>query len=413
MPRLLLVILASAIAVGPVPLLAQAPPDPIQQAIGGVKALLEKRPNDPTLYFYLASFQTQAGERDNALANLAKARELGDGLLPNVDFGFDKLKDDPAFQSVRAAFEQALPKVADAPVAFRLDDKTFGPEGIAYDSVSKQFFIGSVPHKRVVRVSASGKVAPFSAAGDGLHQILGVAVDAKRRIVYAVSTNALTSGKPLHNAVFGFDLASGKRLFEYAVPLAQQLNDVAVAPNGDLYASDSRSGAIWRIRTSAAAGTPAPEVTPFLAAGTVGGSNGLVVAPDGNTLYVAHSTGVVRVDTATGKLDKLMPPPRQTIAAIDGLYLWKGDLIGIQNVTNPGRVIRLRLNPAGTEIMGIDTLQSHHNAAFDSPTTGAIAGNALYVLGTTQLPRYNDKGEVEGAGALKKPAVVRVPLEKK
>jgi len=403
MPRLPSLFLVTCIGLHSVPALAQDAPDPAQQMVASVKRMLQQRPVDPTLHFYLASGYAQAGERENALASLREVLALGDGFLPAAGFGFDSLNEDPGYKALRADMEAKLPVVASAPVAFQIADKTFAPEGIAYDPASKQFFVGSVTHERIVRISPDGKLTPFSKDNDGLHQVLGVAVDAKRRTLYAVSTNALTRGKPLHNAVMAFDIGSGKRTALYAIPDARQLNDVAIAPNGSLYVSDSASGAIWRI----AAG----QVAQFIAPGAMGGSNGLVVSPDGRALYVAHSTGVARVDTDSAKVDRLVPPPRQTIAAIDGLYMWNGDLIGIQNITNPGRVIRIRLDQAGTRVASVDTLQSHHNAAFDQPTTGAIAGKSIFVLGTTQLPEYNDKGEVINAPALKKPTVVKIPLE--
>lgn len=398
---------ALAIALGSLPARSQPAPDPVQQSIAAVKRLLETRPDDPTVHFYLASFQAQAKERENALASLGKVLELGDGFLPGNHFGFDSLQGDPAFLKLRTAFENRLAVVAGAPVAFRIPDQTFGPEGIAYDARSKSFFVGSISHKRVVRVSSSGKITPFSRASDGLQHVLGVAVDVKRRIVYAVSTNALSKGQPLLNSVVAFDANSGRRLREYPVADAQQLNDVAVAPDGVLYVSDSRSGAVWRIPTRHP-DAMAAAVVP----GALGGSNGVAVSPDGKTLYVGHSTGVARVDTESRTLERLVPPARQTISGIDGLYWWKGDLIGIQNLTNPGRVIRMRLNRAGTRIAQVDTLQSHHNAAFSEPTTGAIAGTALYVLATTELPQFNDKGEIEKVASPKTPAVVRVPLGK-
>lgn len=208
--------------------------------------------------------------------------------------------------------------------------------------------------------------------------------------------------------MLAFDLKSGKRVAEFVVADARQLNDVAVAPDGTLYTTDSGAGTVIKFDPAHKSGSP----SMFLPAGAIRGSNGLALTPDGKALYVAHSTGVARIDTATAKLERLQPPPRQTIAAIDGLYWWKGDLVGIQNITNPGRVIRIRMNQAGTGITKIDTLQSHHNPAFDQPTTGAIAGGAIYILGTTQLPRYNARGEIENAAPLKNPKVVKVALGK-
>lgn len=404
MPPILSAVFAIATASSSLAAAAQ-PADPTQQSISAIKKSIELRPLDPTLYFYLALFQSRAKERDNALGSLEKVDALGDGFLPGPHFGFDNLLADPDFARIRARLESRLPVVASAPVAFSIADKSFGPEGIAYDAASKDFFVGSITHKRIVRISQSGKLTPF--VSSGLQHVLGVTVDAKRRLLYAVSTNAVANLKPAYNAVLGFDLTTGKPMVEYVIPTAGQLNDLAVAPDGVLYVSDSTKGMVWRL----APADPTPK--PLMAAGAMRGCNGLALTPDGKTLYVAHSTGVTRVDTATGKLDILRPPARQTIAAIDGLYWWRGALIGIQNITNPGRVIRLRLNRTGTEIDTVDTLQSHHNPAFDEPTTGAIAGDAIYVLGTTQLPRYDEKGEINSPAPLKEPKVVRVPLGRK
>ncbi len=410
MSRLLAVLLANCLSGVALAQTAAPPsPDPIQQTISAIKGLIEQRPTDPSLYYFLASFQARAKERDNALGSLRKVIEIGDGFLPPADFGFENLKDDPEFQNVRAEMGKALPVVSGAPVAFRIPDRKFTPEGIAYDLHSNHFFVGSVAQNRIVKVSPTGRVSPFSRDTDGLRHILGIAVDAKRRSLYAVSTSALTQPEKPVNGVVRYDLKSGKRVGEYLIAGTQQLNDVAVAPNGDLYVSDSGTGAIWRIAANEGIGAQAQS---FIGPGAIRGTNGIALSADGKMLFAAHSTGVVRIDTLTAKIERLVPPARQTIAAIDGLYVWNGDLIGIQNVTNPGRLIRIRMKGEGPEVDFLETLQSHHQPDFIQPTTGAIAGNAIYVLGTTQVGQFNAKGEFDQPDKLKEPAIVKVALAK-
>ncbi|HEU0172886.1 MAG TPA: DUF4440 domain-containing protein [Blastocatellia bacterium] len=384
----------------------QSEEDPNQRAIAAIQRLLQKRPDDPTLYFYLGAYQAAAGARDDSLASLRKTLELGEGFLPSPFLGYERIWGDQDFQRLRAAMEAKLPKIADAKVAFEIPDKRFIPEGIAYDPESKTFFVGSISQRSIVRASPDGKILPFSKRDDGLHHILGLTVDAKRRALYAISTSALTDvgRKTPVNEVVKYDLKTGKKAAAFPAREAQQLNDVAVAPNGDVYASDSASGAVFRLDVKAGV------LTAFVPPGGAPGANGIAVKEDGRTLYIAHSTGVFRVDTASGEAARLAPPERETIAAIDGLYFWQGDLIGVQNVTNPGRVIRIRLASDGAEVKAVETLQSHHQPAFDEPTTGAIAGDAFYALGTTQVARFNAKGEIEAPETLKTPKVVRVPL---
>jgi ketosteroid isomerase-like protein len=384
----------------------QSAEDPNQRVIAAIQRLLLQRPNDPTLYFYLGAYQAAAGARDDSLASLRKTMEIGEGFLPSRFLGYERIWDDQDFQRLRAAMEAKLPRIADAKVAFEIPDKKFIPEGIAYDPESKTFFVGSISHQSIVRASLDGKISPFSKQGDGLRHILGIAVDAKRRALYAVSSSALTEAgrKTPVNEVVKYDLKTGKKVAAFAAREAQQLNDVTVAPNGDVYASDSASGAVFRLDVKAGV------LNAFLPPGRAPGANGVAVKEDGKILYVAHSTGVFRVDTASGETARLAPPERETIAAIDGLYFWQGDLIGVQNVTNPGRVIRIRLVSDGAEVKAVETLQSHHQPAFDEPTTGAIVGDAFYALGTTQVARFNANGEIEAPETLKTPKVVRVPL---
>ena len=105
--------------------------------------------------------------------------------------------------------------------------------------------------------------------------ILGLTVDSPRRTLYAVSTSALTDAGEAkrRNAVLVFNVDNGRLLRRVAVPGAQQLNDVAVAPGGRVFASDSASGAIYEITAQGAARMVVPV-------GQVRGSNGLAPSPD-------------------------------------------------------------------------------------------------------------------------------------
>jgi hypothetical protein len=98
---------------------------------------------------------------------------------------------------------------------------------------------------------------------------------------------------------------------------------------------------------------------------------------------------------------------------IDGLYWHDGDLIGIQNSTNPGRVIRIALTDEGMRIAGVTVLQSHHHPEFDEPTTGAIANGALHVIANSYVGHYQPDGTIKDTADLKRTAIVAVPLQGK
>jgi len=384
--------------------LAQQHPDNARRMIGAVEALLKERPNDPTLWFYLARFQAEAGEREAAIKSLEKLATLGNGFLPTRD-GFQGIWEDRAFQAVRAKLEAKLPRLDYAPIAFELDDAMLIPEGIAYDAHSQSFFVGSVAQRKILRVGVENAATLFAGKDADLDYVLGLAVDSPRRLLYAVSTSALTTEgeSRRRNAVVVFDVDTGRLLRRHDVPAARQLNDVAIARGGRVFASDSAAGAIYEIPREG-------EVRQVVPPGVIRGSNGIAASPDGSRLYVAHSTGIAMVDLASGNVRRLAIPERETVAAIDGLYEWQGQLIGVQNITTPGRVILMTLSADGAAITRVQTLLSHHHNRLDEPTTGVVTPRGFFLLAATGVSRFNRAGTFDSPETLPKPTVVRIPL---
>ena len=392
-------------------LLLAAVPAPAQQdvenakrTIAAIEGLLKERPNDPTLWFYLARLQAQLGDRAASIAALEKVHAVGTGILPTREGGFEKIWDDKAFQAVRAKLEAKLPRLDFAPTAFELDDRTFIPEGIAYDAHSKEFFLGSISQKRIVRVGAGNAVSDFAGPSAEIDPILGVAVDSPRRILYAVSTSALTEAgeaKP-RNAVLVFNVDNGRLLRRMEIPAARQLNDVTIARGGRVFASDSASGAIYEIGQE--------DVRELVAPNVVRGANGLAASPDARRLYVAHSTGIAVIDISRGTVKRMTIPAGESVAAIDGLYEWQGQLIGVQNLTTPGRVILMTLSADGEAITKVQTLLSHHHNVIYEPTTGVVTERGFHLLAATGVSHFNRAGQIERPETLPKPAVLRIPL---
>lgn len=372
-----------------------------------IQALRKERPGDAVLVFFQAFTHTNLGEREAAfeLLRSLKGRKLG--LIPVRGFGFDAVWDDPEFQAIRKELEDGEPKTPDSPVAFRLKDPKLIPEGIAYAPAGERFLIGSIAQRKIIISDGKGNAQDFSKASDKLDTILGLAVDAGRGHLYAVSTNGFLdeAKKERRNAVVRYHLKDAVYLDRFNAPDAVQLNDIAVAPDGTLYVTDSMSATLFRKK---------PEettLTRFGAAGALRGGNGIALGNDG-MLYVASSTGILRVDTTTGEPTRLPQPDNVMTGGIDGLYWHDGDLFGVQNVTNPGRVIRIALADKGTKIAGVTVLQSHHHPDFVEPTTGTIANGKLHVIGNSYVRHYQPDGTMKEPGELKGTAIVAVPLKR-
>lgn len=400
-----------AVGIGSLAAWAQsAPDDPsvaARASLERIQALRKERPGDGVLVFYQALVHVSLGERDAALELLRSLKGRKLGLIPVRDVGFDSVWDDPEFQKIREALADEEPQTPASPVAFRLKDPKLIPEGIAYDAEDKRFFIGSVAQHKIVAAHAK-ELSDFSSAADKLDAILGLAVDITRKYLYAVTTNAFeeSAKKERRNAVVQYDLKDGRLTDRFAAPDAMQLNDLAVAQDGTLYVTDSETGSLFRKKPEEKA------LTKFGATGALRGANGIALAPDG-ALYVTLSTGIARVDTTSGEPTRLPQPDTVVTGGIDGLYWHDGDLIGIQNSTNPGRVIRIALTDKGMRIAGVTVLQSHHHPEFDEPTTGAIANGALHVIANSYVGHYQPDGTIKDTADLKRTAIVAVPLQGK
>ena len=394
-------LLACTTAASPAAYADEAPPSPVAALQRG----LAQEPNDAALAFFLAVFEARAGNRDAAFEALKQTLANGNGFLPTAEV-FPALAGDPRFAVMRARFERRLPRKVDGTVRFALRDRALIPEGIAFDDRTRRFYVGSIAKRGIFAVQSSGELRALSRPEDDLDAILGLAIDSPRRTLYAVSTGALVeagAARP-RNAVKVYDLDARKLRASIAVPEARQLNDVAVAPDGTVLVTDSAAGAVYRI--DAARGTVATVVKPDGARG----ANGIAVSPDGTTAYVAANRRPLRVDLATGEVAPLTVPPRENAALIDGLYWHLGALIGIQNLTTPGRVVRMALAPDGRSVTALHTLQSHHQPAFHEPTTAAVAPDGLYVLARTYVTRFKPDGKIEDPKTLERPLILRVPL---
>ena len=205
--------------------------------------------------------------------------------------GFDPVWDDPEFQTLRKELAAEEPETPVSPVAFRLKDPKLIPEGIAFDAKGERFFIGSVAQRKIIVTDAKGEVRDFSSPSDKLDCVLGLTIDADRGDLYAVSTNGFEESAKTErrNAVVRYDLKSGRVLDRIAAPEAMQLNDLAVAPDGTLYVTDSAAGTLFRKKPGE------KTLTRFGKTGALPGANGIALGADG-TLYVTLSTGIARVN---------------------------------------------------------------------------------------------------------------------
>lgn len=378
-----------------------------------VRRAFEAWPAQPfyvTAYASLSARLRDTGQTLRALTHLA---DLGLALDIAADSDFALVRDAPALRGVirrLAANAAALPK---STVAATLAEADFFPEGLSHDSTSGVWYLGSIRHRKVTRVTAGGASVDIVGEGqDGLWAVLGVRADPASGTLWVTTAAipqmagyvAADSGR---SGIYAFDLSSGRLKRRYLLPASAPghlLGDLVVASNGDVYATDSQDPVIWRVLKG---GDQAQE---FLRHPLFRSLQGPALDPSGRTLYVAdYSHGVLAVDLNTRAVTLLPTPPRTTVLGIDGLVWHQGALLGVQNGVAPGRIVRLALDAGGRRITEV-TVLDRHIAIATEPTIGTVWGKSFFYVANSQWEAYDDAGQLKAGVRLEPPRILELKL---
>lgn len=288
--------------------------------------------------------------------------------------------------------------------AFQLPENDLIPEGITWDETGNTFYVGSLFKRKIVRRDSQGRVSDFVPPRyAGLGEVTGMKINNKERKLYACSNIPDSAGPSASLHVF--DLASGKLLKAYTLPgKGHFFNDLYLARSGDIYITDTESGALYRVAPHG------DSLDLFLPPGTLPYANGITANKDESLLYIAtHSDkGIMWVDVATRHAQGV--GCRYLLTAMDGLYFTGDALIAVQNTTFPEGIIRATLSPDGKSITRV-TLLDEPNKWYGIPTTGVVAGAYFYFIANSQLDQYaGNGGKLRNPGALRPVQVLRVKL---
>lgn len=349
----------------------------------------------------------------------ASARLLYELLDRGIDYGIGQ---DADLASARAepVFEPLLRRVAElgrrtgsSEVAFRLPEKDLLTEGIAYDPASRSFFVSSVHRRKILRRSADGKISDFKAEGqDGLEAVLALSVDVRRRTLWACSAampqmRGYAAALEGSTALFAFDVKTGKLLRKIALPRdgkGHALGDLAVAENGDVFATDGLGGGIYLLRRG---GEKLEEVVP---PGVFRSPQGIVPARNGSRLYVGDwGSGLFFVDLPGRTRREVAPPPGVSLIGLDALIRSGEDLVVTLNLLHPARVVRLALDASGERVARAVILD-RADPEFAEPTLGVVVNDSVYVVGKSQWARFDEKTGAADEAALVEPAILKIPL---
>jgi sugar lactone lactonase YvrE len=289
-----------------------------------------------------------------------------------------------ALLSAFALLATGAPAHAAPPVApdIRIADRDVFPESLSADRMGR-LYVGSA--KGIVfRTAPRGNVAqpwirPDTA--NGILSILGVLVDERSRTLWICSSPMPFRQPPVTgvSAVIAFDLHNGrlKGRYPFPAPAASACNDITIATDGTLYASDTPNGRIFSLRPGA------KELTLFAQDDRLKGIDGIAFSGTG-TLYAnnVQANAMLRVDRRSdGAFAGVTPLVlSQPVGAPDGLRLIDGNRF-LQAEGGSGRITEVRIDGDRADITVLrDGLDSSPGVTPGRGRVYAVEGKIRYLI---------------------------------
>lgn len=273
------------------------------------------------------------------------------------------------------------------------DDAGKNPEGVVYDGDTKTYFTGGSTDGAVMRGKLGERrakvfIPPMS---DGRDSVYGVNVDGEGRLYVATGEQPT----PYLDVI---DIKTKELIVRFAPPNATFINDVEIAPNGDVYFTDSALGNplshnIYRARAeqveSGNGGTVTDvdvfQLSPEVPLEPGFNANGIRFTPDGKFILFS--------DINSSKLFRLTPtddPANRVIREVtvsgdfndpDGLeFLNRDTLYAVDNMDD--EIVKLRLSNDYTRA---EVLSNTTSEVFHTPTAASLAPKGRLLVANAEF----------------------------
>jgi len=363
----------------------------------------------PRYMLSVATIEARLGHKDEALKWIKKYAATGLSFDPSKDEDLKVLMASGTGTKIAALMKERGLPVTNAEFVCELPQVDTMPEDIAYlkgsDTKSAgSFYVSSIQQHTVYRVSlpkAGGRQCTMEElplpAEAKRWPTLALSADPRRNVLWVTASampgfSGIAKEDEGKAALMAIDANSGKllRRFDVITTGPAVLGDMCVTDQGTVYVTDSIGGGVYRLHgdlqtaklEKIADGLFSPQ-TPIL-------------SRDGKRLFVADYTiGIAVIDlpnagetpNLAAKINYLPHPENVAVVGLDGLYRNGDSLIGIQNGTEPERILRFLMNPAQTEITGAQVI---HQIGQLDPTHAVEVDGWFYATANVGWSKVDD-----------------------
>lgn len=352
-----------------------------------------------------------AGDTVALLATLRAYAALGLGRDLHTDTLFSRFLGKRDFADVALQHDENRAHLKRSAFIARMRDSTTFPEGIDFDARTGSYYIGSVRHRNIIELRADGTEHYVLATGQSnVAAILGVRVDAVHRVLWATTSPIpQTAGYTAADSVAALlriRMSDGVIEARYNLPASPNghtLGDLAIGSEGDVFMTDSNEPFLYRLKPGASALTR--TTSPLFR-----NLQGVAPANGGTSVYVAdYLHGLLRVDLSSGSVLRLVDAPNSTSLGCDGIIVYNGSIIAVQNGVMPARVMRFVLSADGNAIIRAEVFDRDTEIATE-PTIGTLARGSFVYVANSQWDEYDAKGQLATGARLRRPVLLGVRL---
>ncbi|HTZ47398.1 MAG TPA: hypothetical protein VMH20_07390 [Verrucomicrobiae bacterium] len=349
----------------------------IRSQMNAVENLLGKTADRGAVLYFLAVSHARLGDILPAIDQLQKCVALKEGFDPSKDPAFAAINASGDFRKIVDQVHKDFPPVNDWRVAFTSTDKDLFPEGLEYDPANDFFYLSSLYHPKILRISPEGKIESFvSGQRTKLLPVMAIHLDPVDGTLWSTSFDEDAQ----RSEILHFDRA-GELLGRYpsSEHFAHEFHDLAALRDGNLLVTDTLAAKVYRFDPRTQAFTTLPVSRPLFS------PKGIALTDDEKAVYVADQLGILRIDLQTDTCVELDPGTHSTVAGIDGLYWHKDALIGVQSDIGNPRIAAFHVSADGLHVVKTTVLAT----SLASPTTGALRGDDFYFIVNSQADNLN------------------------